>query len=80
MLLSFKGICSGTEEKTGRTSGKAYKITKFVEVPSMKVLEVFGDIGLPASMQVQEYALQCDVDKANNVIVIAGGAGKNKPV
>jgi len=80
MELKIKAICSGTEVKTSRKSGNTYSITKLVEVPSMKVLEIFGDLGLPQSFEPREYILQCDVPSANNVVVIAGGtSGKNTP-
>jgi len=73
-VITFKGICSGTEDKIGRTSGKSYQITKFVELPSMKAIEVFGDLGLPVSLEARDYVLNADVVKIQNVVVITGGA------
>ena len=76
MKISFRGICSGTETKKSLKSGKDYQITKFVELPSMKVLEVFGDLGLPVSETPVQWDLEGEVTAVRSVKVIAGGKAK----
>jgi len=78
--ITFKGLCNGTITKTGRTSGKEYQVTSFVEVPSLKNFEVFGDLGLVQNFEVREYTLEADIEGLRNVTVIAGGSAKrNEP-
>jgi hypothetical protein len=68
-IISFKGICSGTAEKVGQKSGKPYKITSFVEIPSLNKFEVFGDLGLPAHEDARDYVLEAGVVGLSNVVV-----------
>jgi len=61
--ISFTAICSGTVQKVGRTSGKAYQITRFVEIPSLQVIEVFGDLGLLPHADARDYVLEGGLSK-----------------
>jgi hypothetical protein len=76
--ITFKGICSGTSTKHSNKSGNDYKITSFVEVPSLNKFEVFGDLGLSAHEDVREYVLEAGITGLNNVIVKAGSVASKK--
>jgi len=81
MILKFRGMCSGTEVRNSPKSGKDYQVTKFVELPSMNVLTVFGDLGLSLSAEPQDWEFECSVENASRVKVVAGGLrSKNAPV
>lgn len=67
--ITFKGICSGTETKNSKKSGRDYQITKFVEIPSLKSFEVFGDLGLSAHEDVREYVLDAGIVSLSEVKV-----------
>jgi len=75
MLLKFKGLTSGTEQKMSR-AGQPYHITKFVEIPSMNTFECFGDLGLPAVVVPTDFELSADVTGVKNVVVISGVKNK----
>jgi len=80
-IVTIKGICSGTAQKVGRESKKPYAITRFVEFPSLRPFDVFGDLGIPASAEVREYVFECDIKEISNVVVVSGPspASKNNP-
>jgi hypothetical protein len=77
MEIRFRGMCSGTEKRHSNKTGNDYTITKFVEVPSMSVLDVFGDLKLGSSESVQEYVLEGDVTGINNCRVVSASVGKS---
>lgn len=76
--IQFKGLCSGTETKLSKKSGKDYQITKFVEMPSLQTFEVFGDLGLAAHEDVREYVLEANVTGLGNVKVVSPTASPKK--
>ena len=65
--IQFRGMCSGSQKKDKRDGSGSYTVTRFVEVPSMQSFDVFGDLGLPASDQVQDYQLDADIVNLRNV-------------
>jgi hypothetical protein len=69
--IQFRGVCSGTEERLSKKTGNPYKITKFVEFPSLQTFEVFGDLGLPAHEDVRDYVLEASVTGLGNVKVVS---------
>jgi len=78
--ITFKGLCSGTVQKHSEKKGTDYKVTTFVEVPSLKTFDVFGDLGLSAHDDIRDYVLDANVVNLGNVTVKAGGvAQKNNP-
>lgn len=77
--ITFKGLCSGTEERISSKSQKPYKITKFVELPSLATFEVFGDLGLPAHEDPREYVFDANVVQLGNVKVKTAGGVAPSP-
>ncbi|MBI5945353.1 MAG: hypothetical protein HY864_13370 [Chloroflexi bacterium] len=67
--ISFKGICSGTNEKVSTKKGTKYKITSFVEIPSLNKFEVFGDLGLSPHDDPREYTFEAGIVGLSNVVV-----------
>jgi len=67
--VSFKGICSGTTTKVSTKTGKPYSITTFVEIPSLKRFEVFGDLKLSAHEDAREYVFTADIVQLGGVVV-----------
>ncbi len=76
--ITFKGICSGTATKHSNKSGNDYKITSFVEVPSLNKFEVFGDLGLSAHEDVREYVFEAGVTGLSNVVIKSGSVAPKK--
>ena len=70
--ITFKGICSGTQAKISTKKGTAYKITSFVEIPSLQKFEVFGDLGLSAHEDARDYVLEAGIVGLQNVVVKSG--------
>jgi hypothetical protein len=68
-FITFKGICSGTTTKVSTKTGKPYSITTFVEIPSLKRFEVFGDLKLPAHEDARDYAITADIVQLGSVVV-----------
>lgn len=70
--IKFKGICSGTQAKTS-AKGNAYQVTTFVELPSLKTFDVFGNLGLVAHDTPVEYVLQGSItaNGLSNVTVVS---------
>jgi len=67
--IAFKGICSGTTTKISTKTGKPYSITTFVELPSLKRFEVFGDLKLAAHEDAREYNITADIVQLGNVVI-----------
>lgn len=78
MVLKFRGLCSGTETKISKKSGQPYQITRFVEMPSLKTFEVFGDLGIPVTMEPTDWELQGDIENVSNVQVLGGPLKQKK--
>lgn len=69
--ISFRGVCSGTETRKSKKTGNEYQITTFVEFPTLKPFEVFGDLGLKAHEDVRDYELEANVTGLGNVRVLS---------
>lgn len=65
--LIVNAMCSGTETKHSSNSGKDYQITTFVEMPSMKSFQLFGDFQLPLSQEVKQYIFETGVDASGKL-------------
>jgi len=79
MIINFRGICSGTETRISRRTGQPYQVTTFVELPSMKLLEVFGDLGLPVTETPVQWSLDATVKQIENVKILSGAVAQKKP-
>lgn len=71
-VIKFRGMCSGTQKKVSKSKGTEYSVTTFVEVPSLKPFDVFGDLGLPAHEDVRDYELEANIVQLGNVAVKNG--------
>jgi hypothetical protein len=76
--IRFKGICSGTVAKHSAKKNSDYKITTFVEIPSLQKFEVFGDLGLAAHDDAREYVIEGAVISLQNVVVKAPAPAAKK--
>ena len=70
-IVTFTGLCGGTAEKVSQKKN-TYKITKFVELPSMTTFEVFGNLGLARSDVPRNYVLEGEITGLNHVVVRSG--------
>ena len=59
------GRCGGTLTKHSVKSGKDYQITRFSEVPSMDMVDLFGDFKLEPSDEVREYVFEAGIGSLN---------------
>ena len=76
--ITFKGICSGTQSKHSTKKNSDYKITAFVEIPSLQKFEVFGDLGLSAHDDVRDYVLEAGIVGLRDVAVKSGSVAPKK--
>lgn len=67
--IVFRGMCSGTQTKISKSKGTEYKVTTFVEMPSLQKFDVFGDLGLTAHEDARDYELDATVVNLANVVV-----------
>jgi hypothetical protein len=75
--IKFRGMSSGTQKKVSK-AGKDYAVTTFVEIPSMKSFDIFGDLGIPAHEDVREYEFDANIVQLGNVTVKNGSAPAKK--
>lgn len=73
--VKFRGLCSGTQVKNKRDGSGTYTITRFVEVPSMRPFDVFGDLGLKPSEEVREYEFEATITGLSEVKLVNGANG-----
>jgi hypothetical protein len=76
MIFKFRGLCSGTETRISKTSQQPYQITKFVEFPSLNTFEVFGDLGIPPTLEAVDWEMEGQIEKVNKVKIISGAKKK----
>lgn len=68
-VIQFRGACSGTVAKHSAKKNVDYSITRFVEYPSLRPIEIFGDLGLVAHEDFRDYVLEADITGLQNVVV-----------
>ena len=68
-VIQFRGACSGTVAKHSSKKNVDYSITRFVEYPSLRPIEIFGDLGLGAHEDFRDYVLEADITGLQNVVV-----------
>jgi len=67
MKIVVVGMCSAAESRHSQRTGKDYFVTTFVESPSLKSFEFFGDFGLVASREDKEYIFEASLSKDGKV-------------
>lgn len=74
--IVINGLCGGTQTKQKRDGTGSYTVTSFVDLDTMKPIDIFGELNLPASKVPQEYVLSAELDRVRNVVVVSVGASE----
>ena len=68
-VIKFCAACSGTIERHSNKKNVDYRITRFVEFPALKPIEIFGDLGLEPHADYRDYVLEADITGLQNVVI-----------